>query len=121
MEKSKKIEALENSKKELTPKAKFWNQNSLFLFFGFSSAIMLTSGIELFKIFAKDYSFKWEEVFLTLFKHPNDFYLIGILCFFIFGFVLAVLSAKIIDKVNKDTNTTLKIIDEEIKKLKSQK
>lgn len=121
MEKNQKIESLENAKKELTPKAKFWNQNSLFLFFGFSSAIMLTSGIELFKIFAKDYSFKWGAVFSGLINYPNDFYLIGIICFFLFGLVLAVLSAKTIDKITKDTNTTLKIIDKEIIRLKSEK
>lgn len=121
MEKDEKLRALENAKKYLIPKAKFWNQNSLFLFFGFSSAIMLTSGIELFKIFSKDYSFKWKEIFFKLIHYPNDFYLIGILCFFIFGLILAILSARKIDNVTKDTNTILKVIDEKIKKLKSQK
>lgn len=121
MEKNQKIEYLEKAKKELTPKAKFWNQNSLFLFFGFSSAVMLTSGIELFKIFAKDYSFKWKIIFSKLVIYPNDFYLIGIICFFLFGLVLAILSAKTIDKITKDTSTTLKVIDKEIIRLKSKK
>ena len=115
MEKEEKIISLEKAKEQLTPKAKFWNQNSLFLVFGGSFAILATAGIELFKIWAKDYEFKLS------FKLLGDWYFLGILFFFLFGLAVCLISAKIIDGIAKDVNVTLKTIDEEIKRLKYQK
>ena len=45
MDKTQRLEKLEEAKKELVPKANFWDQNSVFLGFAFGSAIMLITGI----------------------------------------------------------------------------
>lgn len=99
-------------KKEIEPKAKFWNQNSLFLSFGFCAAIFLTSALELFKIIAKDYQFDLSKVTKSIFG--IDWYLTGTFLFFIFGFILSVLIARVIDENTKHFNKLLNYINKEL-------
>ncbi len=94
-----KKEMLEKAKKELEPKAKFWNQNSLFLLFAASFSIVATTGIDLFKL-----------------GMPAKYHFLGIFMFFIFGLVVCLISAKTIDDMTKNTNITLKTINGELKK-----
>lgn len=114
MDNEKKINLIEIAIKNLEPKAKFWNQNSLFLVFGGSFAVMFTSGIELFKIWAKDYSFK----LASLSKLLEDWYFCGIGAFFLFGLIICIFSAKKIDNIIKETNIILRMLNEELKELK---
>lgn len=104
-------------KKEIEPLAKFWSQNSLFLFFGLSSAIFLTAGFELFRIIGKDYMFKWENISSNLIHFSSlDYYFIGTILFFLFGLILALISARRIDKNTKHFNKILISINKELYK-----
>ncbi|MEK6906331.1 MAG: hypothetical protein AABW81_01780 [Nanoarchaeota archaeon] len=103
-------------KKEIDSKARFWNQNSLFLSFGFISALFLTVSIELFKIIGRDYSFKWKEIYSVLFNNNKiDYYFWGIITFWVFGLVLSVLIANIIDNHTKHYNALSKGINQMVK------
>ena len=115
MTEEEKIKNLIKAKEILLPRAKFWNQNNLFLSFGVGSVVMFTSGFELFKIIAKDYSFK----FVNLIRFYNDYYFLGMLIFFVFGLIVVISTVNKIDGITKDTNLTLKTLDEEIQKLKT--
>ena len=109
-------ELLIDIKKEIESKAKFWNQNTFFLIWGFSSSIFAMTGIEIFRIIAKDYQFKLLEFFKKLIFYPNDFYLIGILLFFIvFGTIMSKVGKRI-DKETQHYNKMLTWINEELKK-----
>ena len=116
VDKTQRLEKLEEARKELIPKAKFWNQNSIFLGFAFGSAIMLMTGIEIFRIWAKDYSFKIQN-FITM---VLDHYFQGIMVFFIFGLFIAVALGRIVDNNRKDIQRVLEIIEREIKILKQE-
>ena len=104
-------EQLLRLKKDIEPEAKFWNQNSLFLVFGFSSAILLTTGIELFKIIGKDYSFNLNKLLLTFMSNKPDYYFFGMFVFFIFGLIITLFSARIIDKNSHKFDAILKGIN----------
>jgi hypothetical protein len=108
-------EKLIEAQKDIEQKAKFWNQNNLFLYFGLASAIFLTTAIELFKIIAKDYAFNWRRVLDSLFNF-KDMYLFGILFFFVFGLVTAGLSAKVIGENKEHFNRLLNEINRLLKK-----
>jgi len=99
------------TKRELEPKTKHWNQNILFLTFGGSFAIMISAGFEMFKILAKDYSFKFDLILKNI---CFDYYLIGIVLFFLFGIVICYLCAKKIDLISRDLNLTLKTINKKL-------
>ncbi|MEK6913831.1 MAG: hypothetical protein AABW47_04145 [Nanoarchaeota archaeon] len=107
-------EKLIESKKDIESKAKFWNQNNLFLYFGLASAIFLTNAIELFKIIAKDYKFNFKELFSSVINF-GDWYLIGILLFSIFGLVTAMLSAKVIGENKEHFNNLVNGINKLMK------
>lgn len=113
MDKIERLNKLEEARKDLIPKSKFWNQNSVFLGFAFGSAIMLMTGIEIFRIWAKDYLFKIQN----LYEMILDPYFQGIAVFFIFGLFIAVALGKIIDNNRKDIQKILKIVENEIKEL----
>lgn len=84
------------------PQSGFFNQNSLFLIFGFSSAIFLTTLIELFKIIGRDYLFDWSKIGMAFTNaQGQDFYLLGMIFFCLIGFSLTVLYAVLIDKHTK--------------------
>ncbi len=114
MDKLERLNKLEEARKDLIPKSKFWNQNSVFLGFAFGSAIMLMTGIEIFRIWAKDYYFKIPN-FITMILDP---YFQGILVFFIFGLFIAIVLGRKIDNNRKDIQKVLEIVESEIKELK---
>jgi len=116
VDKTQRLEKLEEARKELIPKAKFWNQNSIFLGFAFGSAIMLMTGIEIFRIWVKDYSFKIQN-FITMVLDP---YFQGIMVFFIFGLFIAIVLGRKIDNNRKDIQRVLEITEREIKILKQE-
>ena len=116
MYKTERLKILEEARKNLFPKSKFWNQNSVFLGFAFGSAIMLMTGIEIFRIWAKDYSFKIQNL-ITMILDP---YFQGIVVFFVFGFFIAVVLGRKIDNNRKDIQKILEIIENEIKELKKK-
>ncbi len=114
MDKSERLIKLEEARKDLIPKSKFWNQNSVFLGFAFGSAIMLMTGVEIFRIWVKDYSFKIQN-FMTMILDP---YFQGIFVFFIFGLFIAIVLGRKIDNNRKDIQKILEIVESEIKELK---
>ena len=116
MEKKERLKKLKEAEKDLIPKSKFWNQNSVFLGFAFGSAIMLMTSIELFRIWAKDYSFNFQNLSLMI----QDYYFLGILMFFIFGLFIAIVLGKKIDNACKDIQKILKIVKDEIKELRKK-
>ena len=110
MDKTQRLNKLEEAKKYLVSKSKFWNQNSVFLGFAFGSAIMLMTGIEIFRIWAKDYLFKTGN-FIIMILDP---YFQGILVFFVFGLFIAIVLGRKIDNNRRGIQKILKIVENEI-------
>jgi hypothetical protein len=114
-------EELLKMKREIEPKAKFWNQNSLFLFFGFSSAIFIITAIELFKIIGKDYSFNLNKIIPALINFGNqDYYFIGMIVLFMFGLIVTTASAKAIGNNQDHYNNILNWINRKLNELKNK-
>ena len=97
------IKKLKEARDKILPEAQFWNRNRLFLAWAFCAAIILTTGIEIVKIFTKNY------------------YLIGMIALFLFGIFLVWKISKIIDDKSDDVNRTYEILNEEIKRLENNK
>jgi len=119
MDKNKRVSELQKIYDDLLPKAKSWNRDRLLLAWGFCSAIFTITGLELFKIIAKDYNFKFNEILTKLFF--QDFYLIGILIFFFTFGIVTYCIGKIIDQNADDMNKTLNDLKKQINNLKSEK
>jgi hypothetical protein len=116
MNKEEKIKELESIYNNLLPKAKSWNRDRLLLAWGFISAFFLTTAFELFRIFASEkYNFKWVVILASILK---DYYLIGILVFFIPGFIILLIVSNVINTNADDINKTLNILKKEIEYLK---
>jgi fructose-specific phosphotransferase system IIC component len=97
----KSKEELIQIRKEILPLSKSWNQNRLFLVWGFLAAMMVAFGLELFRTFAKDLSFKLNGIL-------SNYYFIGLLVFFIFSLVLIFKVSKIIDENANNLNNVVK-------------
>lgn len=105
---------MKNSLSILEEETKKWNQNRLFLLWGFTAAFVGVTGIELFKIIAKDYHFRISEVVSAV----PDYYFIGMLFFFIFSLTLTLKASKIIDTKANILDTTLKTLSKKSNHIK---
>lgn len=99
---------------KILQETKTWNQNRLFLFWGASIGLFFSCGLELFKIFSKEYQnnlLNFIRGYIT-----SDYYLIGISVFFIFSLVLAIISGRIIDERANNLQGVVNALSKEIAK-----